>query len=334
MQISLGKILFTLIMIPLYLNAYSFTMHMDNTHPMIGEKCTLTLNFSYTNLEEYEVEEPDFENFDISLLEDKEYQDKNGTWQAQQRYQLIPYKAGAFRLPSLKTHIEMIEEKYQERYNKNKYLKKFDIFTKTIMINVQPLPQGITITGDYQLYAHIDANTTTLGKPIRFTVSIKGEGNIPSLDFLTLNIPHTTIYEKPITESEKSFDILANANFTIPPILLKYYNQKTKQITLLNTPPFDIEVTGGKPEKQPFQIFWWIIFPLFLLLWGFPKFFAYDEKKALKKQLQHCKDKETLLKKLMPYLDKNRQLTRLIYELEVVEIKEFKKLKKKILKYF
>ena len=337
MQTSLGKILFTLIIIPLSLHAYSFTMNLDKTQPMIGEKCILDLNFHYQNLEEYEIEEPHFENFTSTLLSDEEIQDKNGTWQVKQRYQLIPNKAGKTTLHPLKTHIEMIEEKYQERYNKNKYLKKFDIFTQAIMINVQALPQDISITGDYELYAHIDKNSTSIGKPIHFTVNLKGEGNIPNLDFLTLNIPNTTIYEKTKTPFTKSFDILSNTHFTIPPIILKYYNQKTKQINLLNTQPFEIEVKGGTAKKQPFKIFWWLIFPLFLLiqlLWFLPKLIIYDEKETLKKALKRCKNKDALLKKTMPYLHKNRHLTRLLYQLEESDTKNFKSLKKKILKHF
>ncbi len=324
-------------MIALSAHAYSFTTKVDNTHPMIGEKCTLTLHFHYKDLEEYEIEEPDFENFDTTLLEDKEFQDENGTWHAQLRYQLIPYQAGTFTLPALKTHIEMIEKKYQERYNKNKYLKKFDIFCKAIMIDVQPLPQGITITGEYQLYAYIDKNSTSLGNPIHFTVGIQGEGNIPNLDFFTLDIPQTTIYETSNTPYEKSFDILCNTNFTIPPITLKYYNQKTEEIALLHTSPFDIEVRGGTPKKESPTLSWWFFIPLLLLLpllWFLPKLFIHDEKRALKKELKRSKDKESLLKKLMPYLDKNRQLKRLIYQLEEVEPKEFKMLKKEILKHF
>jgi hypothetical protein len=343
MQISLGKILFILIFSLLSLHGYEVTMRIDNSHPMVGEKCTLTLEFNYDNLEkyemeEYEIEEAEFENFEVTLLEEKESQEINGTWQVTQRYQIVPHKAGTFSLPPLKTHIEMIEEQYQKRYNRNSYLKKFDIFTQPIMMSVQPLPQDITLTGDYQLYAHTDKNSTTLGSPIRFTIGIKGEGNIPNLDFLTLNIPDATIYENLNSPYEKSFDILSNRDFTIPPVVLKYYNQKTKQIALLNTTSFDIKVIGGRAKKEDFSMLWWLLLILFILFlplfWLLSKLLKYDEKKALKRQLKRCKDREALLKKLMPYFYKNRQLTRLIYQLEEVERKEFNRLKKEILKYF
>jgi len=334
MQTSLGKIVLIFILTTFTLQAYHFTMSVDNAQPMVGEKFILTLNFSYQNLEEYEVEEPQFEAFEVKLLEDNEFKDGNGTWQVKQRYQLIPNRAGTLTLAPLKTHIEMIEEQYQELYNRNKYLKKFDIFTKPIVINVQALPQDVTVTGEYELSANIDKNVTKLGEPIHFTVSIKGEGNLPNLDFLTLSIPHTTVYEKMNRPYIKSFDILSDGNFMIPPILLKYYNQKTKQVVLLSTQPFEIEVRGGNAKKEKSSRLWWLLILLLPLLRFLAQFFKDNEKKTLRKRLKRCKNREELLKKLMPYLHKNRQLTRLIYQLEEVETQEFKKLKKEILNTF
>ena len=304
---------------------------------MVGEECILSLNFDYKNLEEYEIEEADFENFESILIEDEESKDETGTWHVRQKYKMIPNKSGLLKLKPLKIHIEMIEEQYQQRYNKNKYLKKFNLFSQPITMNIKPLPQNITITGDYQLYAHIDKNSTLKGNPIHFSISLKGMGNIENLDFLSLNIPNTTIYEKTKEPYKKSFDILSNQSFTIPPIILRYYNQKTKQITLLSTLAFDINVIEGKNKKHPFQKNIWISFTLLLLielLWFSSLLFETNEEQALKKQLKRCKNKEELLKKLMPYLYKDRQLMRLIYELEEIEEKKFKTLKKEILKYF
>jgi len=335
MQTLLGKIIVLLLLFVLSLHGYSVSMNVDNKNPMVGEKCILTLEFNYDNLEEYEIEEAEFEDFDVKLLDENETQESNSTWSVRQRYELTPHKAGTITLPALKTHIEMIEEQYQKRYNRNKYLKKFDIFTQPINMNVQPLPEELSITGEYELYAHVDKNATKLGEPIHFTIALKGEGNIPNLDFLTLTIPHATIYEKLNTPYEKSFDIVSNSDFTIPPIVLKYYNQKNKEVMLLNTTAFHIKVMGAKVKKENSSLIWWFLLLLLLpLFWFISKSFKYDEKQALKNQLKRCKDKETLLKKLVPYFYKDRKLTRLIYQLEEVDKKEFKRLKKEILNCF
>ena len=331
MQISLGKILSILTMFSLYLNAYDFSANLNNKHPMLGEKIDLTLSFSYKNLEEYEIQEPNFEGFEIKLKKDDEKKSEDGTFKVTQIYELIPQKAGNFTFAPLKTHIEMIEEKDQERYNKNRYLKKFDIFTKPLTMQVLALPKGLKVTGDYNLIANIDKNHTKLGEPIHFRVKLKGEGNIQNLNFLTMQIANTTIYETSISAYEKSFDIIGESDFTIPPMLLQYYNQKTKQITLTNTKPFHIKVEGDKKTKEQFKIFWWLLLLLPPLFWIVLKRFKKD---TWHKQLKRCKNKEMLLKKLIPYLEKNRQLTRLIYKLEDCKKEDFKMIKKDILKHF
>ncbi len=336
MQISLGKILFFLLFSST-LHAYTFTSHIDNTHPLFGEKCILTLHFSYKDVEEYEIEEPHFENVAILPLDEKEYKDKNGTYQAIVRYTLRAQKVGTIILPPLKTHIEMIEAQYQKRYNKSSYLKKFDIYSQPITLDVQALPQGVEVIGDYQLYAHIDTNTTTQGHPIHLTVSIQGEGNLQNFDFFKLTIPQTLIYEKIQSPYEKSFDILSESNFTIPPIILEYYNKNRHKVTLESTPLFQIAVKNpSSPKKESFKSIWGFIFAgiaLLLVLYFLTKQFYHDKQKTIKKQLKQCKDKEALLKKLMPYLQQNRQLKRLIYALEESEEADFKKLKKEILRY-
>ena len=46
------------------------------------------------------------------------------------------------------------------------------------------------------------------------------------------------------------------------------------------------------------------------------------------------KNKEALLKKVAPYIQENRPLSRLIYQLEESDAKRFKGLKKEIVKHF
>ena len=218
------------------LYSYSFTMQVDNTQPMVGETVHLTTHFRYDNLEEYDLEEPDYENFKIALVDENETQETNSTWLLIQHYTFIAKREGVFTLHPLKAHIEYIPLVYQDRYNKNHYLQKQDISTQTLTLNVNPLPQGIQVTGDYTLKESIDTNQSTQGSPVEFTLTLQGEGNIENLDFFSLHIPHTTIYETNKNAHSKTFMILANQDYTIPPIVFKYFNQHTQTVILTSTP--------------------------------------------------------------------------------------------------
>jgi len=338
MQTSLGKLLLWLLCSMQLLYSYTITMHVDNTHPLLAELITLRIDFYYDNIEEYEIQEPHFEHFIVTLLEEKESQESNGTWHAQQHYKLIPQKVGTFILSPLKAHYEMIPPAYQKRYNKNRYLQKKDIFTKPLTLEVKTLPQGLHVAGNYTLTSSIDAQQTSAGMPIHFTLTLSGVGNLENLDFFSLQIPHTTIYEKSLSAHKKTFDIVAKQDYVIPAVSLKYFNQKTKSVMLTSTPTYPIKIlqkTSVTQHIYPLVAFLFGILALILYaLWVLLKLAYLDEKKYFIKQLKRCKNKEALLKKVAPYIQENRQLSRLIYQLEESDAKRFKGLKKEILKHF
>jgi len=335
MQTSLTNLGLFMLIVTQLLSGYSFTMKVDNTNPMLGEKVHLVTHFRYENLEEYDTEEPAYENFKISLVDENETQETNNTWLVTQHYTLIPKRAGTFTLHPLKAHIEFIPLAYQNKYNKNHYLQKQDIFTQLLTLQVSPLPQGIQVIGDYTLEASIDKNQSTQGSPVQFTVSLTGEGNIENLNFLTLHIPHTTIYESSITPHKKTFSILANQNYTIPPIVLKYFNQKSKTVMLTSTASYAISIHGGTSYAY---VLWVMLFLLLASAW-YGLFVLHtlryiDKKHMFLKALKACKNKEDLLKKVAPYIGKNRGLTRLIYRLEGCEVGEFRRVRKEIIYHF
>jgi len=107
---------------------------------------------------------------------------------------------------------------------------------------------------------------------------------------------------------------------------------------LTSTPTYPIKIlqqTSVTQHIYPLVAFLFGILALILYaLWALSKLAYLDEKKYFIKQLKRCKTKEALLKKVAPYIQKNRPLSRLIYQLEESDAKRFKGLKKEILKHF
>jgi hypothetical protein len=62
--------MFLLLLGSLSLYSYSFTMTCDKTELMLGEKTHLTLTLRYSNLEDYDIEEPKFEDLLERIKED------------------------------------------------------------------------------------------------------------------------------------------------------------------------------------------------------------------------------------------------------------------------
>jgi hypothetical protein len=318
---------------------YTFNMTCDKTALMVGQKAELTLTLRYSNLEDYNIEEPKFENFSSALVEDTEKQDSNHTWQVIQRYTLTPQKAGTFTLTSPTAHLESIAPQYQERYNRNKYLVKTDIQAKPLTLNISPLPQGLKVTGTYTLSTEVDKQKVKAGEPVHFTLHLKGEGNIADLSFFTLAIPHTTVYETSTSANKKEFDIVSDHNYTIPALSLQYYNQSTQSAELLASQAFGIEVTTAPtPQKSKTNVLFILVLIFTGLLYYLYRLFSslahLDKKATFIKALKKCKTKEEILAKVAPYLGKDRGLDRLIFKLEGVEDGRFVGVKREIMKEF
>ena len=150
-------------------------------------------------------------------------------------------------------------------------------------------------------------------------------------------------YEKSIDRYTKKFILISDSNFTIPPLSLKYYNQHTKDIDILRTNAFNISINTPitiKENNLYFSLFIYFciltlsVFYIGYMIKIFDSIAFIDKKSYFKKQLKKTKNKEELLKKVVPYLHTNRQLMHLIYKLEMVESSSFKKLKKEILTHF
>ena len=331
MQIKLGKVLvwltFTLQLLP----AYTLQMHVDNLRPTIGEKVTLTVDFIYDNIEEYEVKEATFENAETTLVSDDEFRENNQTHN-RIVYTLRAQKSGTYALHPLQAHIEMIPPAYQERYNKNKYLKKFDISSNALTLEVQPLPQSLRVWGNYTIHSSVDKVETTVGKPLLFTVTLQGKGNIKNLDFVTLDISHVLIYEKNHALS-KQFSIVAEKSFTIPSVALTYFNQEKQMIESIRTESYHITVTGTSVKKSKnigvSVLLLSIYLSLFYAVSRIFKTLAFiDEKQMLFKRIKKAKNKKELLKIISPYMFESKGLERMVYRLEKSEESAFKKIKK------
>jgi hypothetical protein len=314
-------------------------MTCDKTQLMAGEKTHLTLTLRYKNLEDYDIEELKIENFQTTLVENKEIQENNNTWLVTQRYALLAQKAGSFTLTSPIAHLESIAPQHQDRYNRNKYLVKTDVQAKPCTLNISPLPQGLKVTGTYTLTTEVNKQKVKSGEAVHFTVHLKGEGNIKDLSFFTLRIPHTTVYETSTSTNKKEFDIVSDSNYSIPALNLHYYNQSSKSTELLSSQAFHIEViTTPSPQKSKAKVLLFLLLTLVGLLYYLHRLFAslshLDKKTTFIKALKRCKSKEALLAKVSPYLGKDRGLDRLIFRLEGVESGEYLGVKREIIKSF
>jgi hypothetical protein len=162
----------------------------------------------------------------------------------------------------------------------------------------------------------------------------------------------------------KTYSIVSQNNFEIPQISLKYFDKKTKTIKTIKTKSYNIKVNGiskktailevAKTKETPivsqtkviekfivtsdkqkliFFIFGMIFASIIISLYFiFKKKKKKKEDTPLTKQIKKTKSKQELLKILVVYINIDKQLDKIIYNLEDKNnSNDIKKLKKEIL---
>jgi len=87
--------------------------------------------------------------------------------------------------------------------------------------------------------------------------------------------------------------------------------------------------------KRNFRPFYWLLIVGFILLcsyWLYHKLSSLNPKVSFIIKLKKTKSREELLKSVVPYMEKSKNLNRLIFRLETSNKETFKSLKKEIIK--
>ena len=133
-------------------------------------------------------------------------------------------------------------------------MMKYKTVAKNIDIKAKKVYNGIV--GDFDISMKVDKTKVKANKPVNGELIIKGYGDLSNLSDIKIDIPNATIYDnKPkITQTiknnqvysiyKKSFVVLADNNYTIPPVEISYYDIKDKKVKNISTKPIFIEVTG------------------------------------------------------------------------------------------
>ena len=327
---------------------YRLAMKLSEKSILLGDSAILSLELHYRGLEDYTILEPVIEGMSVEEISDDEKQLPNGMWIDIIKYKLTPQKNTSFKIAPQIAKIEFLNADYKGFNDKYKYLQKRNVSSNSLDLEVVALPKGVKVIGVYSLQTRVNVKNIKSGEPVKYTVEMLGKGNLQNLDDLELKIDGVAIYEKGSRQTEsmfvKNFELVSDKSFVIPALTLEYFNKQTKKITQLNAKAYEIIVDGKKlPLKVKKGLSMWeksayFVSGIFVVLFVLMVLKVYRSKKQRKKEpklikeLQKTNDASLFLKKVVPFLDRDKSLDSLIYKLETMKPKEFKKLKNEIIK--
>ena len=344
----------------------------DNTKLKVGQSTKLHIIFKQkigSKADKLKINEPILKDFWVKRLPNEDKKFAQSEYIVQEFiYKIRAKKAGKFTIDTIEGDIGYIVKNRQNNSLFNdpffndpffssiqSQIKWKKIYSNSLNIEVEELPQNIEIFGDYKLKVYVDKKEVYANKPINLTIDIQGNGNIDDIKKFEINIPQAIAYsdEPKITDNQfiQKIAIIANNDFTIPSISFKYFDKHTQKIKILKSNLIKIKVKGSKKEevkiekinnissiknttsksviknqdnamiitKQQLKYIFGIIAIILIIL---SIIYIYKKIKQSKKQsniiirIKKAKTDKELYEVLLPYAKDNKTITEILEKLE------------------
>ncbi|WP_457593044.1 BatD family protein [Hydrogenimonas sp.] len=249
----------------------SFVLSLDRHEAKVGEALKLEVTVKYPkekNYVEAQIQRPEFANFWIKQVGEKEVYDEGGYRVVKYHYLLFPQKAGDFTLGPLTAKLAR-RVRVQNPFGNDPFfdddffnsmfarLEYRNIASNRIDVHVEPLPAGVELYGDFDIEAEADKKEVQANRPVHLTIRVTGYGNIDDVKKFDPDIPDAVVYaDEPKIEAHiengryggtfsQRITIVADQNYTVPPFAIRYVDAATGKVVEKRTDPIRIIVTGG-----------------------------------------------------------------------------------------
>lgn len=243
----------------------------DRERVHVGEPVKLEITIRYlrrANFVQVDLETPEFANFWIKKLGDVEKTIDGEYIVEKQRYLIFPQKAGEYTLGPLTAKIAKrvrVKPPIADPFFDDDFFNGFfarlqwtRIASNSVKLHVDPLPGNVDLYGKFDIRAGVDKNVTDVDQPVRLTIEIEGEGNIDDIEKFEPSIPDAVVYsDEPVVKEwvrdgryggtfRQTVTIVSDHDFTIPSLVLRYYDKYENRVVEKKTAPIKIHVRGGR----------------------------------------------------------------------------------------
>jgi hypothetical protein len=244
-------------------------LSLDKNESYVGEALTLNISFKAkqnARADQVQLGEPKLEDFWVKKKEEIKHSVEGGYVIQTLSYTLFPQKSGEYTIPAIETLVGKIQRRQRQAggffddpfFNSmTQQLHWQKVYSNSLKLKVNPLPNGLELYGNYQIKAEVDKEKVEANKPVNLSIIVKGEGNIDDVKKFEFDIPNVITYadEPKISSKEihgvyqgvfkEKIALIADQNFTIPSLTLEYFDKVTKTVKTVHTQAIDIEVMGG-----------------------------------------------------------------------------------------
>lgn len=181
------------------------------------------------------------------------------------RVAVFPTRTGTLNVDPLQIETEAYSsDAARTRYGARSRYEPVTLASDPIELNVRPLPDRAPpsfsgAVGSFSLRADVASDTVRVGGAVRLNVTIRGSGNIATIQPPEIEVPGAFQVYDPKVKTDldrggarirgtKTFTYILvpgdNGRYTLPPIQFAYFNPAAQSYDVLQTASLPIQVTG------------------------------------------------------------------------------------------
>lgn len=315
-------------------------LRSDKKELFVGESFEVTLLFRQKSTAEAvdsEFTPPVFDGFWVKEESKPQREQENGYIVTKITYKLAPQRAGELDITKAMMRIASRGGRQSSWGDWIPSIRWKSYFSNELSLHVKPLPQGITLVGDFSIEVEAQKTEIDANEAVNITLHVKGRGNLEDIKSFKPDIASVAVYGEKIEikgdELTQKLAFVSDKSFTIPPFTLKYFDPEAKEIKSISTTPLHVKVRGGTVDKElnikketksgtevvqeTSESNMFVVLGAFIagIILGV---FAMTQKSKMsnkKREHKNIKDPKVLLVKLLPYKD-DAEVKRIIEALE------------------
>lgn len=236
---------------------FILTFSTDKTELKVGEPFDLKLSFKQkrdVQALDSKFVAPDFKGFWIKG-ESEPTRVNDGAY----TITTVVYKMAAQRAGELE--IEPAQMKIAKRANSRDSwgtwgtsVKWRTYLSNAIKLQVSPLPDNLSLVGDFTIDAVVDKTEVNSNEALNLTIEVKGKGNLEDIKTFKPYIAGVNVFDEKIaiqgSTLRQKIAFVADSDFVIPSFELKYFDLETNTVKTIQTQEIKIKVNATEKKQE------------------------------------------------------------------------------------
>jgi len=133
------------------------------------------------------------------------------------------------------------------------------VYSNALDIEVKPLPDDITLVGDFHIKAKVDKTEINAGEAVNLSILLEGRANVEDVEAFSIHLSNAQAFmEDPKVSHylqngkyfgtfEQKAALVAQRDFEIPSFSITYMDVESNTVKTISTEPIQVKVLNGAP---------------------------------------------------------------------------------------